>query len=60
MIPAGLWADGAPCWWGRDQSVEIACLNFPGLPKTMEARRLRMPIAGLMKASMSTSTWHDM
>eukprot|EP00959_Pyramimonas_sp_CCMP1952_P049241 1028766-Pyramimonas_sp.AAC.1 len=59
MIPAGLWADGAPCQWGRDQSVEHACLHLPGRPKTMEEHKLRVPITGLMKASMSTNTRHD-
>ena len=59
MIPAGLWADGVPCQWGRDQTVELVCLNLPGLPTTMEEHKLRLPITGLMKASMSTNTWHD-
>ena len=59
MIPAGLWADGVPCQWDRDQTVELVCLNLPGLPTTMEEHKLRLPITGLMKASMSTNTWHD-
>ena len=59
MVPAGLWADGVPCQWDRDQSVELVCLNLPGLPKTVEAHKLRMPITGLMKSSMSSNSWHD-
>ncbi|CAK0816345.1 unnamed protein product, partial [Prorocentrum cordatum] len=60
MIPAGLRASGVPCQRGRDQSVEIARLSLPGLPIAMEARKLRAPITGPMKASMSTNTRHDM
>ena len=59
LVPLGLWADGVPCQWDRDQSLELITLNFPGLPKTVDEHKLRMPIMAIMKCNMSSNTWDD-
>ena len=59
LVPLGLWADGVPCQWDRDQALELITLNFPGLPKTVEEHRLRMPVMAIMKCNMSNNTWDD-
>ena len=59
MVPLGLWADGVPCQWDRDQTIEILTLNLPGLSRTGEHRKIRLPVAVIMKTNMSQNTWDD-
>lgn len=43
-IALGLWGDGVPCNWNREESLEVLTLNLPGL--SGEAAKMRLPLLG--------------
>ena len=43
----GLWWDGVPMNWDRNQSLECICMSLPGLPG--DYRNLRIPLACVPK-----------
>ena len=57
LIPLGIWGDGAPCNWNREESVETFSLNLPG--QKGEFRKLRLPITALCRRHVSENTWDD-
>ena len=43
----GLWWDGVPMNWDRNETLECICMSLPGLPG--EFRNLRIPLASVPK-----------
>ncbi len=59
-IGCGLWMDGVPCQWDRDQSIEVCALSFPGAAAGTKGAGMRLPVMGLMKSQMTKSTYVDL
>ena len=59
-IGCGLWMDGVPCQWDRDQSIEVCALSFPGAAAGTKGAGMRLPVMGLMKSQMTKSTFVDL
>ena len=48
VLGCGLWLDGVCCKWDRSETLEMACLSFPGLPGKWA--NLRIPLFGIKAA----------
>ena len=57
LLGLGLWGDGVPCNWDRDESVNILSLTFPGLGPDFSG--LRIPIVAVPDMLFSKNTWDD-
>jgi len=57
LLPVGLWADGVPCSWDRNETIETVSINLPGLSDEFKA--LRLPVTGLSKRQVIPATWDD-
>ena len=57
LLGIGLWTDGIPCQWDRNESVDCVCMNFPGLGEAYS--ELRRPTTALPHALLSTNTMDD-
>ena len=57
LLPVGLWADGVPCSWDRNETIETVSINLPGLCDEFKA--LRLPVTGLSKRQVIPETWDD-
>ena len=57
LLPLGLWGDGAPTQWDREESIETFSLNLPG--QAGDYKQLRLPLAAFAKKHICEHTWCD-
>ena len=57
LLGCGLWGDGMPCNWNREESVDAISLNFPGFSDKF--RSLRVPLVAIPHGLLSENTWFD-
>ena len=57
LLGVGIWADGVPCNWDRNETIETVSINLPGLCDEFKA--LRLPVTGLSKRQVIPETWED-
>ena len=57
LLGLGIWGDGVPCQWDRNESVDVLSLNLPGVGDSYE--NLIIPITALPHGMLSTNTWDD-
>ena len=57
LLPLGLWGDGAPTQWDREESIETFSLNLPG--QAGEYKQLRLPLVAFAKKHICEHTWSD-
>ena len=57
LLPLGLWGDGVPTQWDREESIETLSLNLPG--QAGDFKQLRLPLVSFAKKHLSPNTWVD-
>ena len=53
----GIWGDGAPTQWDRNETIDVLSLNFPGLEGEFKA--LRIPLVVMPHSRVCSETWED-
>jgi len=56
LLGLGLWGDGAPTQWDRNESIDVISVSFPGL---RDYKNLRIPLIVLPHSRMCSDTWTD-
>ena len=57
LLGTGLWGDGAPTQWDRNETIDVLSLSLPGLE--VEYRNLRIPLIVLPHSRVCSETWED-
>lgn len=55
FLGLGLWGDGAPTQWDRNETIDVISLSFPGIKE----RTLRIPLVVLPHSRVCSETWLD-
>ena len=56
MLGLGIWGDGAPTQWNRDETIDVISLSLPG---SKDYSGLRIPLVILPHSRTCSETWHD-
>ena len=57
LLGIGLWGDGAPTQWDRNETIDVLSVSFPGLQG--EFKGLRVPLVVLPHSRVCSETWDD-
>ncbi len=57
LLGMGLWGDGAPTQWDRNETIDVISVNFPGLEGEFKA--LRIPLVVMPHSRVCSETWDD-
>ena len=55
LLGLGLWGDGAPTQWDRNETIDVLSLSLPGQANTT----LRIPLVVLPHSRVCAETWQD-
>ena len=55
LLGLGLWGDGAPTQWDRNESIDVISLSLPGIDES----HLRIPLVVLPHSRVCPDTWTD-
>ena len=56
LLGIGLWGDGAPTQWDRNESIDVLSLSLPGVA---DFKNLRVPLIVLPHSRICKETWMD-
>ena len=56
LLGIGLWGDGAPTQWDRNESIDVMSLSLPGVG---DFKNLRIPLIVLPHSKICKETWMD-
>ena len=56
LLGIGLWGDGAPTQWDRNETIDVLSISLPG---STEFRTLRIPLIVLPRSKVCKETWED-
>ena len=56
MLGLGLWGDGAPTQWDRNETIDVLSLSLPGCK---DYAQLRVPLVVLPHSRTCSETWQD-
>ena len=56
LLGLGIWGDGAPTQWDRNESIDVISLSLPGIK---DYSTLRIPLIVLPHSRTCSETWED-
>lgn len=56
LLGIGMWGDGAPTQWDRNESIDVLSMSLPGI---QEKASLRIPLVVLPHSRVCSETWED-
>ena len=56
LLGLGIWGDGAPTQWDRNETIDVISLSFPGIDGY---QNLRIPLIILPHSRVCSETWED-
>jgi hypothetical protein len=56
LLGLGIWGDGAPTQWDRNETIDVISLSLPGIKAY---KTLRIPLVVLPHSRVCSDTWED-